>query len=104
MLVCEPVMAEAMFLLSRIPAAQDALLGLLEKGALQIAFHLGENLAEVRTLLRKYHDIPMSLADACVVRMAEIFRRHCVFTLDSDFIIYRKKGNHPLDLICPQSS
>lgn len=102
MLVCEPVLVEAMFLLARIPAAQDALLGLLKNGALQLAFQMGENLPEICTLLRKYSDVPMSLADACVVRMTEIFERHSVFTLDSDFMVYRKNGNNPLTLICPQ--
>jgi uncharacterized protein len=99
MLVCEPVIVEAMFLLARNPAAQDALLGLLENGALQIAFHLDENLPEVRALCKKYRDRPMSLADACLVRMAELFKRHHIFTLDSDFMMFRKDAREPLKLI-----
>jgi len=43
----------------------------------------------------------MSLADACIVRMAEIHDRHAVLTLDSDFSIYRKHGRLPLELIHP---
>jgi uncharacterized protein len=43
----------------------------------------------------------MSLADACIVRMAEIHDRHAVLTLDSDFSIYRKQGRLPLTLIHP---
>ena len=101
MLVCEPVIVETMFLLNRNPAAQDAILGLLENSALRIAFHLEEHLPEVRALQRKYQDRPMSLADACLVRMAELFKRHHIFTLDSDFKVYRKHGRDPLKLIYP---
>ena len=46
----------------------------------------------------------MSLADACVVRMAEIYEQHAVLTLDSDFSIYRKHGRVPLTLIHPAVS
>jgi len=102
LLTCEPVLAEAMFLLSDLPKAQEALFDLMANGALRIAFQMGENLAPLRALARKYRDRPISLADACVVRMAELFERHQVFTLDSDFLVYRKDGREPLDLIHPQ--
>ena len=101
LLVCEPVLAEAMFLLSDLPKAQDALYDLLDKGALRIAFQVGEHIEPLRALHRKYRDRPISLADTCVVRMAELFERHQVFTLDSDFSVYRKNGREPLDLIYP---
>jgi uncharacterized protein len=101
LLVCEPVLAEAMYLLGRHPKAQDALLNLIEKGALNVAFRLGEHLGALRKMLRKYGDTPMSLADACIVRMAEIHDRHAVLTLDSDFLVYRKHGRTALTLIHP---
>ena len=101
LLTCEPVLAEAMFLLSGLTRAQEALFDMLAKGALRIAFHVGEHLGPIRALHRKYRDRPISLADACVVRMAELFDRHCVFTLDSDFSVYRKNGRDVLDLISP---
>ena len=43
----------------------------------------------------------MSLADACLVRMAELYGNHDVCTLDSDFRIYRKHGRDPISLIMP---
>lgn len=101
LLVCEPVLAEAMYLLSDLPKAQDALFGLLENGALRLALHVEEHVPALRTLHRKYRDRPMSLADACIVRMAELFDQCQVLTLDSDFSIYRKYGREPLDLIHP---
>jgi predicted nucleic acid-binding protein len=101
LLVCEPVLTEAMFLLARLPAAQDALLGLIEGGVARPAFHVEDHVGVLRSLCRKYRDLPMSLADACVVRMSELFDQHQVFTLDSDFVVYRKHGNKPIDLIVP---
>jgi predicted nucleic acid-binding protein len=101
LLVCEPVLAEAMYLLARFPKAQDALLGLLENGALRIAFRIEEHVPVLRRLHQKYRDRPMSLADACIVRMTEIYERHAVLTLDSDFTVYRKHGRVPLALIRP---
>ncbi len=101
LLVCEPVLAEAMYLLSELPKAQDAMYGLLADRALRIAFQVEEHVNELRALQRKYRDRPISLADACIVRMAEIFGRHAVFTLDSDFAVYRKNGREPLALISP---
>jgi predicted nucleic acid-binding protein len=101
LLVCEPVLAEAMHLLARFSKAQDLLFGLLENGALRIAFRIEEHVPALRKLHQKYRDRPMSLADACIVRMAEIYEQHAVLTLDSDFSVYRKHGRVPLALIHP---
>lgn len=101
LLVCEPVLAEAMFLLARLPKAQEAVWELLENGAIRIALHIEEQTVALRALHRKYRDRPMSLADACIVRMAELHENHAVFTLDSDFAVYRKHGREPLTLIHP---
>lgn len=103
LLVCEPVLAQAMYLLARYPKAQDTVLDLIENGALSVAFRLDEHLSAVRKLLQKYRDMPMSLADACIVRMSEIHGRHAVLTLDSDFLVYRKHGRASLTLIHPRT-
>ena len=102
LLVCEPVLAEAMHLLARFSGAQNALFGLLENGALRIAFRIDEHVPTLRKLHQKYRDRPMSLADACIVRMAEIYEQHAVLTLDSDFSVYRKHARVPLSLIQPE--
>ncbi|MFN8636507.1 MAG: PIN domain-containing protein [Chloroflexota bacterium] len=101
LLVCEPVLVEALFLLRRFPSAQDALLAQVQAGRLRIAFSLADEVEAVRQLLAKYADVPMSLADACLVRMAELHGDHDVFTLDSDFRIYRKHGREPIARIAP---
>jgi uncharacterized protein len=104
LLVCEPVLTEASYLLGRYPRAQDALFELLHNGALSVAFSIVEHVAALRMLLRKYRDTPMSLADACVVRMAEMNDRHHVLTLDADFSIYRKHGRLALPLLHPSGA
>jgi uncharacterized protein len=101
LLVCEPVLAEAAYLLRSYSRGQDALFELLSKGALNLAFPMEEHLGALRRMLAKYSDKPMSLADACIVRMAEIYEFHSVLTLDSDFLVYRKHGRIPLTLIHP---
>ncbi|HMA73532.1 MAG TPA: PIN domain-containing protein [Xanthobacteraceae bacterium] len=104
LLICEPVLTEASYLLRRYSTAQDALLGLLHNGALSIAFRIEEHADTLRKLLQKYRDTPMSLADACIVRMAEIHEHHAILTLDSDFSAYRKHGRAPLALIYPKGA
>lgn len=104
LLVCEPVLAEAAYLLARYPRTQDALFELLQNGALAVAFRLEEHVGALRKLLQKYRDTPMSLADACGLCMAEIHERHAVLTLDSDFSVYRKHGRVPLTLIRPAAT
>jgi predicted nucleic acid-binding protein len=101
LLVCERVLVEAMHLLARHPEAQDALFELLQSGVIALAFEIDGHVAALRKLLQKYRDRPMSLADACIVRMAEIHDRHAVLTLDSDFLVYRKHGRASLTLISP---
>jgi predicted nucleic acid-binding protein len=101
LLVCEPVLAETMYLLGGHAKARDALWGLMENGALDVAFQIGEHVGALRKLMYQYRDTPMSLADACLVRMAEIHECHAIMTLDSDFSIYRKHGRTPLALIQP---
>ena len=90
-----------MYLLGGHAKAQDALWGLMENGALDVAFQIDEHVSALRTSDAQYRDTPMSLADACLVRMAEIHEHHAIMTLDSDFSIYRKHGRTPLALIQP---
>ena len=103
LLLCEPVMVEMLYLLSGSARAHDAIFRLLEKGALRLSFGIAEHVDALHRLMDKYLDTPMSLADACIVRMAEVHDRHAVLTLDSDFLIYRKHGRSPLTLISPAS-
>lgn len=100
-LLCEAVLAESWHLLRKLPRAQEALLEMVETGLLKVEFALSDEIEPVRRLRTKYRDIPMSLADACLVRMAEKFDDYAICTLDADFTIYRKHGRQPIPLITP---
>lgn len=101
LLTCEPVLTEAAFLLRREGIDPERLLLLMEKGVISLGFSMAEHRADLLALLCRYRDTSMSLADACLVRMAEIHRDATVFTLDSDFRIYRKHGRHVIPVLMP---
>lgn len=101
LLTCEAVMAEALYLTRHRSDMQDALLAMIGEGLLSLPYTLERDVENIRGLRRQYQNIPMSLADACLVRLAEEFDGHHVCTFDSDFSIYRKHGKTPIPLITP---
>ena len=64
-------------------------------------FHLGESVEEVLNLMQKYADLPMSLADACLVRMSEILPNPLLLTTDADFRIYRRHNRQTVPCVMP---
>jgi predicted nucleic acid-binding protein len=102
MLTCDSVLSEAFFLLRSTAGGVDALWKMITGGSTQLAFSLAAEPAPVERLMRKYRDRPMSLADASLVRMSEIYPSHLVFTLDHDFRIYRRFQRRVIPLITPQ--
>jgi predicted nucleic acid-binding protein len=102
MYTCEPVLTEACYLLSTLPGGSESVLKMLETGAVRITLHLEAELTPIKTLMTRYRNVPMSLADACLVRMSELNAEGVVLTLDSDFLIYRKHGRHVLPVIVPK--
>jgi predicted nucleic acid-binding protein len=101
--VCEAVLTEALYLLRTLRPGQEKILEWIERGELTCDFTLLKETRAVSALWRRYANVPMSLADACVVRMAELHPRALVCTLDSDFAIYRKAMKTPLNLLTPIS-
>jgi len=65
-------------------------------------FHLESELQPVLSLLNKYSDVPMSLADACLVRMTELYPDPVLATTDSDFLIYRRHSRQVLPCLLPE--
>jgi predicted nucleic acid-binding protein len=68
---------------------------------IRVAFDLAAEQAPVAALLRQYADVPMSLADACLVRMSELAGESVVFTIDSDFRVYRRHRRQKVPLRMP---
>ncbi|MGH7809062.1 MAG: type II toxin-antitoxin system VapC family toxin [Candidatus Binatia bacterium] len=85
-----PVLSEAMYLLSFSWQAQIALWEMIESGAVELLALDRSDVERMKELMRKYRDLPMDLADAALVRVAERERIRRIFTLDRrDFQIYR---------------
>jgi predicted nucleic acid-binding protein len=78
-----------------------AIFELLDRKVIRIVLSIQEEQADLRALMHRYRNRPMSLADACLVRLSEIHSSGEVFTLDSDFRIYRRHGNRVIPVRMP---
>ena len=96
---CEAVLSEAFHLLGARGA--PGLSALLRRRALIVAFDLDNDVESVLKLLQKYVDVPMSLADACLVRMTETLPNPVILTTDSDFRIYRRHSRQMIPCMMP---
>ena len=85
---CEAALSEAFHLLGTHGA--PALSALLRRRSVVVVFELAADLESVLMLMRKYVSVPMSLADACLVRMTETLADPVILTTDTDFRIYRR--------------
>ena len=101
LLTCEAVLSEACFLLQKFSIRIDGIMSLLERRLILIPFHLEEELSPVKKLMQSYQNVPMSLADGCLVRMSEQISESAVFTVDNDFTIYRKNQHQIIPSIMP---
>ncbi len=99
MITCEAVLAEATYLTRDVSGARAALIEMVGEDFLSIGMALADHHSAILAMVRRYTDVPMSLADACLVRLAEIYPQSPVFTLDSDFGVYRKNGRQVIDVI-----
>ena len=98
---CEAVLTEAHFLLRRTHDGSKKLNKLVADGGIILAFSYTDHIDRVNELMDTYANVPMSFADACLVRMAERYTDGQLFTTDGDFRIYRKNQTEPLNVIMP---
>ena len=98
---CEPVLTETCFLLKQAFGGADEIFEMIERGLLRIEFSVAAEYKRVQYLMNSYADLPTSLADACLVRMAELHPSSRVMTLDRDFTIYRRHGRQTIPLLAP---
>jgi predicted nucleic acid-binding protein len=96
---CEAVIAESCYLLRRTHGAPGAVIKNVANGVFQTPFHLVDRAASVEKLLRKYSDVPMDIADACLVDLADQLDTGQILTLDSDFEIYRWRSRRRFKLM-----
>lgn len=103
LLTCDAVLSEASFLLQRAGLDAGLPVELLVRGVLEVSspFTSRDDAASVRSLMRRYRNIPMSFADACLVRLVERTENGSILTLDSDFRIYRQANRRVIPLLIP---
>ena len=80
-------------------AAPEAVVSNVGNGVFQIPVRLADQAASVEKLLKKYRDVPMDLADACLVDLADRLNAGRVLTLDSDFEVYRWRTRRRFELL-----
>ncbi|ENO78286.1 hypothetical protein C665_18607 [Thauera aminoaromatica S2] len=95
------MVAEACLLLARAGFDPARALMLLERSAVHIALSLESQTAPVRTLFERDDNVPASLADACLLRMSELFEPCSILTLGRNFGIYRRLGRKTISLMSP---
>ena len=101
LVTCEPVLAEACFLIQRAGGKPADLIRKIAQRSLTIGMDLEEDASAIESLMQRYADTRMSLADACLVRLTERFSDCRLFTLDSDFEHYRRNGRQVIPLLRP---
>ena len=96
---CEAVLSEAFHLVGARGA--PSLCALLRRQSVRVDFDLAGHLEPVLKFLEKYADVPMGLADACLVRMTEILADPVLLTTDADFRIYRRHSRQVVPCVTP---
>jgi predicted nucleic acid-binding protein len=99
LITCEAVLAEACYLLRGLQGAAAALLLNVQRGNFVVPYRLTGNTEAIIKLIKKYADVPMDFADACLVDMANVYDTGRILTLDSDFRIYRWARNRAFELL-----
>lgn len=101
LLSCEAVVAETCFLLKRSGFDPALVLQFIERNVVQVPFVLQDQINAVSTLFKRYEHVPASLADASLIRLAEIHDAPVLLTTDSNFQIYRRHGRQMISTISP---
>jgi predicted nucleic acid-binding protein len=96
---CEAVLSEAFHILG--PRDAESLAALLRRDAVATPFRFDQSTEAVLALMQKYADVPMSFADACLVRMTEILPDPLLLTTDADFRVYRRHGRQVVPCVMP---
>jgi predicted nucleic acid-binding protein len=101
LITCEAVIAEACFLLRRYPAAMTSIGNWIKGGIIEPRFLLSREAEATFALLKKFADVPMSFADACLVRLSGLHPEYRILTLDQDFLVYRRNRRQRMPVLMP---
>ena len=96
---CEAVLSETFFVAGA--AVRHKVAETLRRGLLVSAFSLAAEQESILAMMDKYASVPMSLADACLVRMTEILPDPVILSTDADFRIYRRHSRQVVPCLLP---
>ncbi len=99
LVTCEAVVAESCYLLRRLRGASEAILDNVARGVIHVSPVLENSAASVRSIMRKYRDQSIDLADACLIHLADELDTGEILTLDSDFLFYRWRRTRSFQLL-----
>lgn len=97
---CEAVVSEASFVVGRDGHPREVVLELVERMGIELQ-PLGADLRALRQMMQKYASVPMSFADACLVRLADLHATGVVMTCDTDFLTYRRSNRRVIATSMP---
>ncbi len=102
LLTCEAVLSEAAYLVRGLPGGPAAVLELVARGVVMPTFRLQEEISPLQGLVKRYG---RDLADACLVRMAELHPGCLVLTIDTEFRdVYRRNGRRTIPTRLPPNA
>lgn len=99
LVTCEAVIAEACYLLRNVSGAAGSVVANVASGVLQTPFRLADQADAIEALFKKYADVPIDLADACLVDIADRLGTGRILTLDRDFEVYRWRARRRFELL-----
>lgn len=98
LITVEAVLAEAAFHTGSV----EAVMQLIPAGLIQLDFDLNKNSTRVAVLAKRYRDRSPDLADLCLICLSEQYPKHPIFTVDGDFLIYRRHQRERIPVVMPQ--
>ena len=101
LITCESVISKACFILGRFPKGARHILELIQRELIVLPIDFQEESLSIKSLLERYDNVPMSVADACLVRLCEQISESVVCTTNRDFNIYRKNKRDVIPVIMP---
>jgi uncharacterized protein len=103
LVTCEPVLAEAVYLLRRLSTGPAGVFELIRRGAVTVGFRLTDEVEAVQRVIARYGPSRTDLADACLVRMSEVYADPVLVTIDSQFRdVYRRHGRKTIPTMLPR--
>jgi uncharacterized protein len=99
-ITCEAVVSEASFLVGRDGHRRSVVVELVERMGIEVQ-PLGAELRTLRQLMDKYASVPMSFADACLLKLSELHSSSVMMTCDADFLTYRRSNRRVVNTLMP---